>query len=146
MISNRKLIGIKATALSLALAVATPAFAVGLRGGGAMHVGSGGFRGDQAIVGPVVPSADAAPAVAQDAVGPGYGVVSQLVTNYRSNHRSSYRGPYDQNFRGAYNQSDAEFYAQPLSSKERMNMENFGFSGRDASRVGGEDPYLHPGG
>jgi BA14K-like protein len=34
---------IGATALSLALAVATPAFAVGLRGGGAMHVGSGGF-------------------------------------------------------------------------------------------------------
>jgi BA14K-like protein len=66
-----------ATALSLALAVGTPTFAVGLRGvhghgGGAMHVGSGPsrihprhvvpkpwFRGDQAIVGPVVPSADA---------------------------------------------------------------------------------------
>jgi hypothetical protein len=31
-----------ATALSLALAVATPAFAVGLRGGGTMHVGRGG--------------------------------------------------------------------------------------------------------
>jgi hypothetical protein len=43
-----------ATALSLALAVATPAFAVGLRGvrdGGAMQVGSGGFRGAQASVG-----------------------------------------------------------------------------------------------
>ena len=40
-----------ATALSLALAVATPAFAVGLvGGGGAMHVGSGGFRGAQARV------------------------------------------------------------------------------------------------
>jgi hypothetical protein len=37
-----------ATALSLALAVATPAFAAGLRGGGVMHVGSGGFRGAQA--------------------------------------------------------------------------------------------------
>ena len=34
---------IGATALSLALAVATPAFAVGLGGGGAMHVDSGGF-------------------------------------------------------------------------------------------------------
>jgi hypothetical protein len=54
--------------------------------------------------------------------------------------------PYDRNFRGAYNQSDAEFYAQPLSNKERRNEEDFGFSGRDASRVGGEDPYLHPGG
>jgi hypothetical protein len=40
-----------AMALSLALAVATPAFAVGLRGvsdGGAMDVASGGFRGAQA--------------------------------------------------------------------------------------------------
>ena len=48
-----------ATALSLALAVATPAFAVGLRGvsgGGAMHVGSGGFRGAQASVRSVVSS------------------------------------------------------------------------------------------
>jgi hypothetical protein len=59
MTSNRKLIGIGAMALSLALAVATPAFAVGLRGGGAMQVGSGGLRGDQAIVGAVVPSANA---------------------------------------------------------------------------------------
>jgi hypothetical protein len=57
MTSNRKLIGIGATALSLALAVATPAFAVRLRGGGAMHVGSVGFRGAQASVGPVVSSA-----------------------------------------------------------------------------------------
>ena len=56
MTSNRKLIGIGATALSLALAVATPAFAVGLRGGVAMHVGSGGFRGAQASVGSVVSS------------------------------------------------------------------------------------------
>ena len=46
-------------ALSLALAVATPAFAVGL-GGGAMHVGSGGFGGAQASIGSVVPSGAAA--------------------------------------------------------------------------------------
>ena len=51
-----------ATALSLALAVATPAFAAGLYGvpgGGAMNVGSGGFRGAQASVGSVVSSTDA---------------------------------------------------------------------------------------
>jgi hypothetical protein len=47
---------IGATALSLALAVATPAFAVGLRGGGAMHVGIGGFRDAQ---GSAVSRADA---------------------------------------------------------------------------------------
>jgi hypothetical protein len=49
-----------ATALSLALAVATPAFAVGLRGGGTMHVGSGGLRVPQARAGSVVSTADAA--------------------------------------------------------------------------------------
>jgi hypothetical protein len=48
-----------ATALSLALAVAAPAFAVGLRGvsgGGTMHFDSGGFRSAQASVGSVVSS------------------------------------------------------------------------------------------
>jgi hypothetical protein len=77
-------------------------------------------------------AAIATPVFAQEAIGPGY--ASQSVT------------PYDRMFRGAYNSADAEFYAQPLSSKERGNLENFGFTGRDASRVGGEDPYLHPGG
>jgi hypothetical protein len=49
---------VRATALSLALAVATPAFAVGLRNvGGAMHVGNGGFRGAQASIGSVGTSA-----------------------------------------------------------------------------------------
>jgi BA14K-like protein len=43
-------------ALSLALAVATPAFAARLPGGGAMNVGIGGFRGAQASA---VSSADA---------------------------------------------------------------------------------------
>jgi hypothetical protein len=82
----------------------------------------------------IISAAIATPVFAQDAIGPGYGLASQPVT------------PYDRNFRGAYNQSDAEFYARPLSNKERRNIEDFGFSGRDASRVGGEDPYLHPGG
>ena len=51
-----------ATALSLALAVATPAFADGLRGlrgGGLMDVSSGGSHGAQASVGSPVSSADA---------------------------------------------------------------------------------------
>jgi hypothetical protein len=42
-----------ATALSLALAVATPAFAVGLR---AMHAGGGGFRGALENIDSVVPT------------------------------------------------------------------------------------------
>jgi hypothetical protein len=58
--SKLGLVGV--TALSLALSVATPAFAGGLRGvpgGGAMQVVSAGFRGAPASVGSVVSSADA---------------------------------------------------------------------------------------
>jgi hypothetical protein len=47
---------VRATALSLALAAATPAFAMGLRVGDAMHVGNGGFHGAQASVGSVLSS------------------------------------------------------------------------------------------
>jgi hypothetical protein len=57
-----KLVIVGVTALSLALAVATPAFAVGLRGvggDGAMHVDNRGFRGAQASIGSVVSSAEA---------------------------------------------------------------------------------------
>jgi hypothetical protein len=73
----------------------------------------------------ILSAAIATPVFAQDAIGPGHGRV------------------YDQsNYRGAYNQSNETFYAQPLTNEERRNVEDFGFSGRDPSRVGGEDPYL----
>ena len=49
---------IGAAALSLALAVGTPAFAAGF-GSGAMHVGSGGLRGVRAISSVVPNRADA---------------------------------------------------------------------------------------
>jgi hypothetical protein len=55
---------IGATALSLALAAATPAFAAGL-GGGVMHVDSGGFRNVQESIGSVAPSDAAASHCAQ---------------------------------------------------------------------------------
>jgi hypothetical protein len=45
------------------------------------------------------------------------------------------------NFRGAYNQ-----VMTPSSSQGAVNLENFGFSGRDPSRVGGWDPSLNPSG
>ena len=48
-----------ATALSLALAAAAPASAVGVRGGGVMHVGSGGIRGVQSVDSVVSSDADA---------------------------------------------------------------------------------------
>ena len=54
-----KFVIVGATALSLASAIATPAFAVGLRGGGAMHVGSGGIRGVQSVDSVVSSDADA---------------------------------------------------------------------------------------
>jgi hypothetical protein len=55
-----------------------------------------------------------------------------------------YGRAYDR-YRGAYNQSNEPFYAIPQTRDDR-NIENFGFSGRDPSRVGGEDPSLKPSG
>jgi hypothetical protein len=49
------------------------------------------------------------------------------------------------NFRGAYNQLNEPSFAIPRTEEGR-NLENFGFSGRDPSRVGGEDPSLNPSG
>jgi hypothetical protein len=47
-------------------------------------------------------------------------------------------------FRGAYNQMiGPSYYAAPYSQSER-NLEDFGFTGRDPSRVGGRDPNLNP--
>jgi hypothetical protein len=79
----------------------------------------------------LISAAIAPPVFAQDAIGPGHGLKLKPVTNYRLNYRR------------AYNQSHAPFYARPpLTNLERRNLENFGFSGRDPSMVGGEDPYL----
>jgi hypothetical protein len=48
-------------------------------------------------------------------------------------------------YRGVYNQLSEPSYAVPESQADR-NIQNFGFSGRDPSRVGGWDPSLHPSG
>ena len=56
--------------------------------------------------------------------------------------QDSHRGAYDQ-YRGTYDQSNR--YSAPLTPEEERNKEDFGFSGRDPSRVGGENPYLNPG-
>ena len=55
--------------------------------------------------------------------------------------QDSHRGAYDQ-YRGAYDQSNGS--SAPLTSEEERNKEDFGFSGRDPSRVGGESPNLNP--
>jgi hypothetical protein len=52
---------------------------------------------------------------------------------------------HNESFRGAYNQVTEPSFAVPQSQAER-NIENFGFSGRDPSRVGGWDPSLNPAG
>jgi hypothetical protein len=49
------------------------------------------------------------------------------------------------NFRGAYNQSNGPSYAAPLTSEEYRNQEDFGWTGRDPSRVGGMFPYFNGG-
>jgi hypothetical protein len=46
-------------------------------------------------------------------------------------------------FRGAYNQMTEPSFAVAPTRAER-NIQNFGFSGRDPSRVGGWDPSLNP--
>ena len=48
-------------------------------------------------------------------------------------------------YRGAYNQLSEPSYAIPETRADR-NIENFGFSGRDPSAVGGWDPALNPAG
>ena len=53
-----------------------------------------------------------------------------------------YRGVNEQ-YRGANDQSNGP--SAPLTPEEQRNKEDFGFSGRDPSRVGGESPYLNPG-
>jgi hypothetical protein len=73
----------------------------------------------------------AAPALAQDAgvLRPGHSV----------KHHHHVR--HSQHFRGAYNQS----YRQTDPDPEfQRNIDNFGFSGRDPSRIGGADPDLNP--
>ena len=53
------------------------------------------------------------------------------------------RRVFDQwSFRGSYNQLNEPSY----ETRELRNIENFGFSGRDPSRVGGWNPNLNPSG
>jgi hypothetical protein len=53
------------------------------------------------------------------------------------------RRVYDQrDFFGSYNQLNGS----AGETQERRNIENFGFSGRDPSRVGGWNPNLNPSG
>jgi hypothetical protein len=50
----------------------------------------------------------------------------------------------DRYFRGAYDQWNGYYNDAPRTLQEERNLEDFGFSGRDLSRPGGEDPSLNP--
>ncbi|WP_298259221.1 hypothetical protein [Bradyrhizobium sp.] len=57
------------------------------------------------------------------------------VHHYRIHHHRHYYRDYSGYLDPRSGHYDPEF---------QRNRENFGFSGRDPSRVGGEDPSLHP--
>jgi hypothetical protein len=50
----------------------------------------------------------------------------------------------DPNYRATYDQWREPSVRAPLTEEEERNKEDFGFSGRDPSRPGGEDPSLNP--
>jgi hypothetical protein len=87
----------------------------------------------------ILSAAVASPVFAQEAV------VSEPAYSGPTYSGPTYYGrAYDrQNFRGAYNQMNAPYYA-PRNSDEYWNLENFGITGRDPSRVGGQSPWLNP--
>ena len=86
------------------------------------------FKTLSAIV--VLSAAVAAPVFAQDA--------SVAAPRHARVHEQS-------NYRGAYDRvNGAPYDAAPQTPEEIRNLENFGFSGRDPSRVGGESPNLNP--
>jgi hypothetical protein len=50
---------------------------------------------------------------------------------------------HSQTFYRSYNQMNSDFLP-PRNDEEYRNLQNFGFTGRDPSRVGGESPSLNP--
>jgi hypothetical protein len=86
----------------------------------------------------IVSAAVASPVFAQDAG------MAQNEGMVRPAHHG--RGYDQRNFRGAYNydQPNDRFDTAPLTNEEYRNLENFGMSGRDPSRIGGESPWLNP--
>jgi hypothetical protein len=76
----------------------------------------------------ILSAAIASPASAAGDEGSGTITPHATATHHhaRAHHRS---------FRGAYNRDNSDF---------RRNKQNFGFSGRDRSRIGGESPSVNP--
>jgi hypothetical protein len=72
-------------------------------------------------------------------------IVSAAIATPAFAQGSSHHSRANDQFRGSYNQLNGSAYAVP-QTQDRQDIENFGFSGRDPSRVGGEDPSLNPSG
>jgi hypothetical protein len=96
----------------------------------------------------LVSTSVAVPAFAQDvgnvnnvgAAGP-YAVAAP----YSPHARQAYRDSRLQRFYRSYNQV-GPIVAPPLTSQAYRNLDGFGFTGRDPSRVGGFSPNLNPSG
>jgi hypothetical protein len=50
---------------------------------------------------------------------------------------------HSQTYYRSYNQMNPDFLP-PQNNEQYRNLQNFGFTGRDRSRVGGESPSLNP--
>ena len=91
----------------------------------------------------IVSAAVASPVFAQDVFAQDTGMARNAGMLRPAHHGRTYN---QRNFRGAYNydRSSDRFDAAPLTNEERRNLENFGMSGRDPSRIGGESPWPNP--
>ncbi len=68
-------------------------------------------------------------------------ILSALVATPAFAHAPHHSRAHDvRNFRGSYNQLGTP------QRRDDLNIQNLAFSGRDRSRVGGEDPSLRPSG
>ena len=68
-------------------------------------------------------------------------VLAQDAATHNGMKRHHHLRAHHQHFRGAYNQPYRQTDPDPVFQR---NIENFGFSGRDPSRIGGADPSLNP--
>ena len=85
----------------------------------------------------VLSAAVAMPAFAQD----GAGVLGPGSRDRLETHHSGARDGARDNDRGE-NQMNGPSNINIDTEEHERNLENFGFNGKDPSRVGGEDPYL----
>lgn len=98
------------------------------------------------IAAAILSASIASPVFAQDV-----GNVSNVGAAYGSYVRSAPRGGYGrearlQRFYRSYNQVGPAVVAPPAASEADHNLQGFGFTGRDPSRVGGYNPNLNPSG